>query len=334
VIAEHLTHFAGRPVVQWDAETGIQDPGGTLYRITLTYEEIEGPQPGWLQRVASLFTRPAGRPSGHRHVTWPDKLARFLEDPAAAQVPGLVVGAWGPVYEGEQDAGVVVRALVSARDRLPGVKAFFIGDIISEECEISWIEQSNLSPLFAAYPDLEHLGVRGGNGLRLGTLPLPRLQTLVLQSGGLPGEVVRQVAAADLPELTHLELWLGTDDYGGDSTLKDLAPILSGDRFPRLRYLGLRDSQDADLVAEAVARAPVTDRIHVLDLSLGTLGDEGAAALLESPAVAQLQKLDIHHHYCSEGMVRRLMQLGIEVDASDAQKADRRDGDRYVAVSE
>jgi hypothetical protein len=82
-----------------------------------------------------------------------------------------------------------------------------------------------------------------------------------------------------------------------------------------------------------VATAPVLDHVRVLDLSLGTLGDVGAAALLASPAVARLQKLDIHHHYCSDEMVARLQGLGIEVDASEQEREEDED-DRYVAVGE
>ena len=32
--------------------------------------------------------------------------------------------------------------------------------------------------------------------------------------------------AAELPNLEHLELWLGTDSYGGDATVADLADLL------------------------------------------------------------------------------------------------------------
>ncbi len=81
-----------------------------------------------------------------------------------------------------------------------------------------------------------------------------------------------------------------------------------------------------------MATAPVLAHVRVLDLSLGTLGDEGAAVLLASPAVARLQKLDIHHHYCSDEMVARLQALGIEVDVSEQEEGD--EGDRYVAVGE
>ena len=77
-------------------------------------------------------------------------------------------------------------------------------------------------------------------------------------------------------------------------------------------------------------------RISVLDLSMGTLGDAGAALLAASPAVAKLKKLDIHHHYVSEDNVARLRALGIEVNDDDREEPDSWDGEehRYVAVSE
>jgi hypothetical protein len=75
--------------------------------------------------------------------------------------------------------------------------------------------------------------------------------------------------------------------------------------------------------------------LRILDLSLGTLDDAGAAALLASPVVERLAKLDMHH-YCSPEMVKRLQSLGIEVDASEPQEDDEYDGERYryVAVAE
>ena len=313
-IDEHATHFAGKPVVDWDEEAGIQDPSGRSYRVSLAYDEAE---------------------AGQR---WTDKFAVFMDDPAASQITGLVIGDWGQpdMTAVGSDSQPVVEALVAARDRLSNLRAIFLGDIISEESEISWIQQSDVSPLFDAYPALEHFCVRGGEGLSLGSPRHAHLKSLTIQSGGLPANVVREVIAARLPELEHLELWLGTEDYGGDTTVEDLAPLLSGELFPRLRYLGLRDSDIADQIATAVAQAPVTERIRVLDLSLGTLGDEGAAALLQSPAVRQLERLDLHYHFCSEEMVEQLKGLGIDVDASDRQEPDEYEGEswRYVAVGE
>ena len=313
-IGEHATHFAGKPVVDWEPESGIQDPAGTNFRVSLSWDEAQEGQ------------------------HWTDKFAAFLDDPAADQVTGIVVGAgdWLVTFQRGGHSGPVVEALVAARDRLPNLQAIFLGDITFDECEISWIQQTDVSPLFDAYPALEHFCVRGTDGLTLGALRHDRLKSLIIQSGGLSAAIVREVTAAQLPELEHLELWLGTDDYGADATVEDLAPILSGNLFPKLQYLGLRDSYIADTIAAAVAQAPVLERIRVLDLSLGALGDEGAEALLQSPAIRRLEKLDIHHHYCSEEMVEKLQGLGIEVDVSEVQEP--YDGDyesgRYVAVSE
>ncbi|MBV9124451.1 MAG: STM4015 family protein [Planctomycetes bacterium] len=262
-----------------------------------------------------------------------DRLAALLQDPAAGQVSALVIGNWS--FEGE-NAAPIVEALVAARDKLTNLKSLFLGDIVMEEQEISWIQQTDMSPLFDAYPELEHLRIRGGTGLSLGTVKHKHLQSLILESGGLPVEVVRAVGSAKLPALEHLELWLGTPEYGGNATVEDLQPILAGKQFPKLHYLGLRDSEMADQVAAAVAQAPVLKKIRVLDLSLGNLSDEGAKALLASPAVAQLEKLDIHHHYVSKELVKQLKALGITVDAGDPEEPDEYDDEvhRYIAVSE
>jgi hypothetical protein len=308
-IAANLTTFAGRPVQDWQPDAGPIDPA-VFYRVSLTYDESEGGE------------------------LWSDRFAELLDHPGAGALEGIVVGAWGQMFDNQAAAVRVVEALVAARDRLPRLRAIFFGDITYEECEISWIQNTDVSPLFDAYPALEHFAVRGANGLRLGALRHDRLRSLAVQSGGLDIAITREITAAELPALDHLELWLGTADYGGTTTLEDLAPILSGARFPRLTYLGLRDSEIADAIAAAVANAPVLDRLRILDLSLGTLGDEGAAALLANPALARLEKLDIHYHYCSPQMVERLQALGIEVDASDPQNESDYDGDRYVSVSE
>jgi hypothetical protein len=242
---------------------------------------------------------------------------------------------WGGVDSVDQNSAPIVEALVAARDKLPNLKHLFLGDIVTEENEVSWIQQSDVSPLFEAYPQLEEFRVRGSNDLSFGTLKHKNLKTLTIECGGLPVRVLREICAAKLPALEHLELWLGEERYGWDGTVEDLQPLLTGKLFPKLRYLGLRDSSIADAVAAAVAKAPVLKKIRVLDLSLGNLGDEGARALVESPAVAKLEKLDIHHHFVSDNIVAQLKALGIEIDASQHMKPWDFDPDyRYIAVSE
>jgi predicted DNA-binding WGR domain protein len=315
-------------------------------KVAKGYAEVRGPaspspKPAQAQKTSIVYRVGLSTEEYFRTKTkFPDKLAAFLADPAVSSVPALVIGCWS--HEG-QNSTEVVEALVAARDNLPNLRALFLGDTPYGEQEISWIVQSDITALFDAYPELEHFRARGGQGLALGKIKHKHLQSLTLEASNLPAEVVRAVGASTLPALEHLELWLGTEEYGADTTVADLKSILSGKGFPALRYLGLRNSEIADAIAKALARAPVVARLRVLDLSLGTLSDQGARHLLAVPSIAQLEKLDIHHHYVSPEVVAELKAQGIKVDASDRQEIDADDVDededdaasyRYIAHAE
>ncbi|WP_069772481.1 STM4015 family protein [Streptomyces sp. LUP30] len=271
---------------------------------------------------------------------WTDAFARFCATVETTRVRALIVGAWEEAYD--TDPSAVIEALTAARDRFPALRALFLGDMVMEECEISWINQTDVTPLLAAFPRLEELGVRGGSGLRFPALSHDALRRLVIETGGLPAEVVRGIGGSDLPALEHLDLWLGTPEYGGDSEATDLEPILSGGRLPNLRHLALRNSEMQDAVAAAVASAPVVARLEVLDLSMGVLTDEGAAALLGGQPLTHLKMLDLHHHYLSEPLLERVRQTlepaGVEVGLDRGDAEEDADGDgtvwRYVAVGE
>jgi len=316
-IWEHAREFAGKPVVDWEPGKPIDSPEATIPRLTAP-------------------TRRRRRTDPDADASWTDQFAQFLQDPAAAEVTGLVVGQWW-LDDPEDGLADMIEALVAARDKLPKLTALFLGDITPDECEISWIVQDDLSPLFGAYPNLEHFRARGGNGLVLGQMRAHALRSLVVEAGALDAGVVRDVLRSELPALEHLELWLGAEERGADTTIEDLAPLFTGALFPTLSYLGLRDSEISDEIAQALAASPLLGRLRVLDLSLGTLGDAGAQALLDAPATAALERLIISHHYCTSAMVERLNGLGIVVEADDPQRNGDDDDEedyRYVAVSE
>ncbi|GAB2961092.1 STM4015 family protein [Micromonospora polyrhachis] len=320
-ISEHVAEFAGLPCFQFEEGAELPEtPASVAWRVEAWGED----DPDWEAQLSPTFQR---------------VFESFLGTVDPATVTALVIGSWG--YAASNTAPI--EQLCAAASRLTGLRALFLGDITSEDCEISWIRQGDITPLLAAYPDLEVLWVRGADPqqadepgvLRLDPVRHTALRELVIESGGLPGSVVRGVGECDLPALEVLELWLGTDDYGGDATVDDLAPILAGNRLPELRYLGLRDAEIADEVAAALAAAPVVAQLDIINLSLGTLSDEGAAALLAGQPLTHLRRLDLHHHYLGEEMVEQLSAAlsGVEVDLSDPQEPDE-DGDRYVAVSE
>jgi hypothetical protein len=314
VIAEHATEFASLPIQDWTPESGVTDPTGSAWRVSvsdLPWEEVErGP------------------------AAWVERFDRFLRDPAVGNLRALVVGFWGGY--GEETSQEIVQALIAARNRLSSLTAIFLGDIVSEENEISWINQCDVSPLLAAYPRLQHFRVRGSNALSFGVFEHATLRELAVESGGLSREIVRQIFSSDLPALEHLELWLGDAGYGADVTVEDLAPLFTGQLFPRLLHLGLRDSEIADEVAAVLAHSPLMERLKALDLSLGTLGDAGAGALLGSPHLSNLERLDVHHHFCSPEVVQQLERSIAQVDASDPQEPHEWNGEpsRFVAVSE
>ncbi len=298
-IGDHCEEFAGKPVVDFHGDMDLTDPKNTAYALRLEYGE------------GSMV----------------NLIETFLSKPGADQVEALVIGLWEEAFD--QSSQPIVQALVQHKDKLPNLKALFLGDIIYEECEISWIVQSDVSALFAAYPGLELFRVRGGNFLSLGDMSHGNLKELIVEAGGLGADVIQQVGKSRLPSLERLELWLGTEDYGGTSSVDDLTPILSGRLFPRLSHLGLCNAEHADAIAHAVASAPVTSKIQTLDLSMGTMGDEGADALQSLSALANINLSD---NYISDDGLKGLRQQGLNV--TSYSQGDPNEEWRYCTVSE
>lgn len=310
MISEHATEWLGYPVKLFNAkvsEEGVKDYANTIYRLALDWDA---------------------------EADFPTLFSRFVSNPASAQTPAIIIGQFHGDDPG-QGSEEVVQLLVSAQAKLPNLRGIFIGDLVSEENEISWIIQTDVSPLLVAYPSLEHLRLRGTGGLSLGgRLAHDELKSLVIETGGFPPLLLEEVLASQLPALESLELWLGTPSYGGDVTVANLQPLLSGNLFPELRHLGLRDSEIVDEVAQALASAPILSRLESLDLSLGTLSDAGGQALLGNPALKRLKRLDLRRHYLSEEMMAELQRAFPGVNLDDPQGSDTSADDRYVAVSE
>lgn len=304
MISDLKNEFRGLPVVDFPLDTTPTTPaqGPVAWRISV--------------------------PTHETTVEWPEAFARFRAAVDPSTVQAIVVGGWSEPYE--TSSAHVLEALTAAAAELPALRSLFIGDMTFEDCEISWIVQSDLTGLLTAFPRLEYLGVRGGTQLALNPVRHEHLRALVVESGGLPVTVVRAVGASDLPALTDLELWLGTENYGADSTIDDLDPILAGVRLPRVTRLALVNSDLEDVIAAAVANAPIVRQLRDLDLSRGVLLDTGAEALLAGQSLTHLDSLDLHHNYLSDGMRERLraalapsgVRLNLESDDADEDECD------------
>lgn len=255
------------------------------------------------------------------------RMETLLQDlaakPEAAVLESLIIGDWGQAYENSPQE--FQDTLIKLAPSFPALKKLFIGDMESEECEVSWIVQTNLAPILQAFPNLTSFVIKGSSGLEIEPLQHSKLEELIIICGGLPNDVLSSIVTAKLPELRKLELYLGVEDYGFDGALEDVLPLLEKGRFPKLEYLGLKNSEIQDEIAKAVADAPILDQIQVLDLSEGTLSDEGAEALLTSDKVKKLKHLNLSYHYMTDQMMQRWKQSGLSVDISDQQESDEDD---------
>lgn len=308
---ETLNNFLGERVADFREDKPIKGKK-SVFRVRVSYEEEdEGGEPDFRKRLKA-----------------------FLASDTALTTRGLILGAYD--LEGGTSGAKAYREIIQSKDRLPNLKALFLGDIVQEEAEISWIEQSDVSAVLEAFPQLEMLRIRGATGLAISKPQHARLRALAIESGGLSAKVVSQICRGKFPQLEYLELWLGTPNYGGDCRVNDLQPLLKGKLFPKLKHLGLRNAEIADDIAAVIVKAPVVDQLEILDLSLGNLSDVGAGALLQLESKTNLKRLDLHYHYISKPLQKQLKQLPFPVDVSDAQTFDESDefSGRFISVSE
>ncbi|MGP4022637.1 STM4015 family protein [Actinomadura sp. 3N407] len=338
---KHLPEFAGLRTIEFPSREVLAT---RLLRAGFEAEEQGLPRPDALPPDEAFAAAKAGpgafawrlqlMPFGEEE-DFRTHLGRFIAEIDTAAVTALIVGnCWDPALANDH-VDAVRDVLTEYAGAFPALRALFFGEVTREETDrLSWIAQTDVSPLLAAFPGLREFIVRGADEMTFGgswgtfTLAwnVPRhdeLRRLTFETHRLDPAVVRGVLSSDLPALEHLELYLGSADGDGASP-EDLAPLLAGAAFPALTSLGLRNGQDTDALVAALADAPVTGRLSVLDLSLGTLTDKGAQILLDTPVFLDLDRLDLHYHHMSEEMTERLRgrftEAGVGVDVGERQE--------------
>ncbi|MEO8705571.1 MAG: hypothetical protein ABI867_36410 [Kofleriaceae bacterium] len=190
---------------------------------------------------------------------------RFLQDLTI----GLVGGA------SKYDAAT---AALARRRR--ALRTLFIGEFAQEECELNWTDLGDLTPLWPMVPELRELTLRGGT-MAIGSIDLPKLETLTTITGGLPHDSLAAIAAASWPALHTLSLHVGMQSEGAAGDVSVLAPLLAGDRVPKLRTLGIVNCEFVDELLVLLAESPLLPRLEALDVSLGTMSDAGVQTLLQ-----------------------------------------------------
>jgi hypothetical protein len=321
---EHLTEFAGLPVVEFPLSPKDPPPEAVPDAVA------------WRVRIDAGWGAGEGASRDFE-----ERFGAFLDQVDTSRVAALLTGITS--YEDEYDGETPVRLLAEHAAAFPALRALFLADVVREESDVAYIQHEDLMPVFEAFPALEEFHVRGSGYSWERKTPFrpfahSALRTLVFESGGLSPTVIRAVGECDLPALEHLEFYFGDQNYDGGAAVADIEWLLAGEKFPKLRHLGLRDAPNQDEIAAAVAHAPIVARLASLDLSLGTLGDEGAAALLAGQPLTHLARLDLHHHFLSDEMALRLVQAlpGVEVNVEGKAEPTFWNGEshRYIAISE
>jgi uncharacterized protein (TIGR02996 family) len=210
-----------------------------------------------------------------------------------------------------------------------------------DDTEISWYSIGNLGKLWKAVPGLRTLITQGGSsqsamggGFQLGKIELPNLAHAEFRTGGLEKANARAIATAAIPSIEHLDIWYGDDNYGGNATVKDVELLLGRTDLPKLRHLGLMNSELADALPEALVKSKLLPQLRELDLSMGCMTDNGARAIAENKSAFQhLEKLNLSLNYISTAAIATLKGVAKNVDTSK-QRADEDPEYRHPAVGE
>jgi len=254
----------------------------------------------------------------------PEQLELLTKFPNFAFLDTLVIGSrmnYSPMA-----LEVSLEKMISLKSNFSGLKHLFIGDI-------SMITQTNYSGFYQHFPQLESFGVRGSRNLTLGKIQLPKLKHLIIEAAKLQKEMIRDVCSSTLPDLEHIDIWLGSRANGGSIEPADLMPILNG-KFPKLKYLGLKNYDQQDDLMKILKGTTVLRHLEVLDISMSVLTDEGAKALFHNNDLLRLKHINCRHHYISEEWREKLKTkfANQNIDLRNPQTSKEINGKSYFDV--
>lgn len=259
-------------------------------------------------------------------------LATIVKSPAAKLLRSITVGLIDHDYPVTLSHGIDA---IAKAGKLESLRDLFIGDFeYPDDSEISWVAVGNVGKLLPLAPKLRSLKLRGGE-VALGTLEHPTLETLTIETGGLPGGAVASVGKCKLPELKRMEVWLGRDEYGGTGKIAQLKPLFTGAGVPKLEHLGLQNSEFEDDIAIALCKSQLLAQLKSVDLSMGTMHEPGAQAILEAAdKFKHLESLNLDRNFIPDDLASQLRKAlkGI-VSIGDQEEPDDWDDEPHYFTS-
>lgn len=202
-----------------------------------------------------------------------------------------------------------------------------------EENEISWVSVGNVNKVFELFPNLRNLHLTG-SAIELGVISHPKLKRLKLETGALSADAINSVMKAELPEMEDLEIWFGDEYYGAEGDNSLLTPLYTERLFPKLKKLRLKNSEFPNDIVKSLLNSELLTKIQLLDLSLGTMTDEGAQVLIEHKENFQhLDHINLRENFISDEICLNLKDIyedRVNIEDQDLME----DDDLYVSVGE
>jgi uncharacterized protein (TIGR02996 family) len=304
----HLRTPAQEKEWQKTGEQAFLWRNGYIYRVRLSHDSYA--DEAWKGQCADVLDQVLKHPSGRYVVEF-----SFLSN-------------GDPNEDNLQD---IIDVL--AKKAPPTTRKITFGDNIDQ---ISWHHTGKLDKLWAGVPNLRVLEMETGE-FDVGKMVAPQLERAIFITGGLSKSCGKNIATATMPKIKHLEIYYGDNNYGGDCSVKEVLPLLARTDLPKLEYLGLKNSKFQNDIARAVVGSKLVKQLKTLDLSMGTMTDDGARALADGKAsLAHLECLDLTHNFLSKEGIKLVKSICPKVVTADQQEADGdgEDAYYYVAISE
>jgi uncharacterized protein (TIGR02996 family) len=207
--------------------------------------------------------------------------------------------------------------------------------IYPEESEMSWVELGDLSQIWSTIPSLSWVELQGGSMVLGESIHAENMKHFEIRTGGLSATNVDAIANSKWPQLETLILWLGNPDYGGDSTIYNLRPIVNSKNFPNLKKLGLMNCDYADDICRILPNCSLLPQLTELDLSMGTMSDEGARILLDHRAkFSHLSVLNVEDNYLHSTVAELGSQSNTKVSAQRSVSMYNNTEYRFTSVGE
>lgn len=260
-------------------------------------------------------------PKNKAYVVNLEKLQILIQDERVNEVEGLICYLhyydYESGYTASENYNDFFKIVLDNCVDLENLKALFVGDKEINRFRESYVEIGNIGSLLKAYQNLEVLHIRGCcEQLEFEIVKHNNLKTLIIETVFGNCNAFERICSSNLPALEYFELWMGQYYIPRHKNIIDtFKPILFSESFPNLYYLGIRSSENADEIAEGIARfcntaeLPITDNLLILDLSMGNLTEEGLGFLLQSSAISNLHTLDISNNCVSEEFLEQVEQL-------------------------